>query len=204
MPRTADHAQRRAQLIDGLLRVAGRAGLHAVTMRSVAAEAGVSLRLVQYYFETKAGLMHAALEELQRRSNERWAARLERLGTSTSARAQLEAFLAEALPTDAQSRTFHLMWTSYAVLAMTDPELAREPFLAGPDRLELRLTDVLRRAKAAGELRADLDPAMEAARLVTLNHGLGTSVLIGQRTAEAATAVLRHHLDEVFDPGARA
>lgn len=169
-------------------------------MRSVAAEAGVSLRLVQYYFRTKAGLMHAALEELQRRSHERWAARLRRLGTPTSARAQLEAFLAEALPNDEESRTFHLVWTSYAVLAMTDPELAREPFVAGPDRLELWVADVLRQAEAAGAVRAGLDPAMEAARLVTLNHGLGTSVLIGQRTAGAAMAVLRHQLDDLFGP----
>ncbi|EHR52193.1 hypothetical protein SacmaDRAFT_3997 [Saccharomonospora marina XMU15] len=200
MPRTADHAQRRSQLIDALLRVASRAGLHAVTMRSVAAEAGVSLRLVQYYFRTKAGLMHAALEELERRAHERWQARLARLPQHAPARAHLEAFLTEALPTDAPSRTFHLVWTSYAVLAMTDPELAREPFVAGPDRLESRITDTLRGARAAGELRPDLDPATEAARLVTLNHGLGTSVLIGQRTAEAATALLSHHLDELFGP----
>ena len=33
MPRTADHDARRTQIIDGLVRVAGRDGLHAVTMR---------------------------------------------------------------------------------------------------------------------------------------------------------------------------
>ncbi|MGV7636496.1 TetR family transcriptional regulator, partial [Mycobacterium kansasii] len=53
MPRSVDHEERRAQLADALARVAARDGLHAVSMRSVAAEAGVSLRLVQYYFTSK-------------------------------------------------------------------------------------------------------------------------------------------------------
>ncbi|MEY7973706.1 TetR family transcriptional regulator C-terminal domain-containing protein [Saccharomonospora xinjiangensis] len=102
------------------------------------------------------------------------------------------------MPTDQESRVFHLVWTSYAVLAMTDPELARLPFVAGPDRLERQLAEVLRMAESRGELAADSDPDTEAARLVTLGHGLGTSVLVGQRSAEAAMAVLRYHLDRVL------
>lgn len=77
-------------------------------MRNVAAEAGVSLRLVQYYFHDKAQLMHATLQHLERQSNQRWAARLAQLPSPPPARAFLEAFLAEALPTDQPSRTFHL------------------------------------------------------------------------------------------------
>ncbi|WP_017618903.1 TetR family transcriptional regulator C-terminal domain-containing protein [Nocardiopsis gilva] len=110
----------------------------------------------------------------------------------------MEAFLAEALPTDERSRVFHLVWTSYAVLAMTDAGLADQPFVEGPNRLERQLADVLRAARATGELPAGLDPDCEAARLTAVNHGLGTSVLVGQRTPEAAQAVLRYHLDRLF------
>lgn len=191
MPRTADHGARRAQIIDGLVRVAGRDGLHAVTMRSVAAEAGVSLRLVQYYFESKARLMSAALERLERQSHERWAARLEDLA-DPSAREVVEALLAEALPTDPESRVFHQVWTSYAVLALTEPSLAAQPFVDGPDRLERRITEVLAGAGVPG------DPAAEAARLLALAHGLGTSVLVGRRSPESAMDILRHHLDGLF------
>ncbi|MEU8340304.1 transcriptional regulator, TetR family [Actinomadura meyerae] len=189
MPRTADHDARRAQIIDGLVRVAGRDGLHAVTMRSVAAEAGVSLRLVQYYFETKARLMNAALERLERQSNERWAARLADL-RDPAPRETVEALLAEALPTDPESRLFHQVWTSYAVLALTEPSLAAQPFVDGPDRLERRLAEIL-----TGTCE---DPATEAARLLALAHGLGTSVLVGRRSPESAMEILRHHLDEIF------
>lgn len=190
MPRTADHDARRTQIIDGLVRVAGRDGLHAVTMRAVAAEAGVSLRLVQYYFESKAQLMNAALERLERQSHERWAARLEGL-RDPSPREVVEALVAEALPTDPESRVFHQVWTSYAVLAMTEPPMAAQPFVEGPDRLERQITGILAGAGAA-------DPETEAARLLALAHGLGTSVLVGRRSAESVMRILRRHLDELF------
>lgn len=167
-------------------------------MRSVAAEAGVSLRLVQYYFETKAQLLAGALRHLERRSNERWAARLARLPRPVSARSFVETFLDEALPTDEQSRAFHLAGTSYAVLAMTDPALVGEPVVAGLNQLKHQLTEELRGAAAAGELAADRDPNAEAVRLIALNHGLGTMVMVGQQTVDGARAVLHTHLDELF------
>ncbi len=186
------------EIADGLVRVAGRDGLHAVTMRSVAAESGVSLRLVQYYFETKAQLMNFVLEYLERQSNERWAARLAEGAGHRSARAMIEAFLAEALPTEEKSRVFHVVFTSYAALAMTDRALAEQPFIEGPNRLERRLAEILKKAQTDGELDAELDASAEATSLLAINHGLGTSVLVGQRTAENAMAVLRYHLDRLF------
>jgi AcrR family transcriptional regulator len=198
VPRTVDHAERRAQIAEALVRVAGREGLHAVTMRAVAAESGISLRLVQYYFETKAQLMLGALRHLEQQSHQRWAQRLAELPDPVPPRAFIEAFLAEALPTDEQSRIFHLVGSSYAVLAMTDPELAEEPFIAGVDDLERQLTDALTRAHADGQLSPELDVSAEAARLLALSHGLGTSVLVGQRSTESARSVLRYHLDQLF------
>ncbi|OMI39619.1 TetR family transcriptional regulator [Streptomyces sparsogenes DSM 40356] len=183
------------------MRVAARDGLHAVTMRAVAAEAGMSLNLVQYYFDTKAQLVHSALLHLEHQSHERWAARLESLNDPETARACLEAFVAEAVPTDEASRAFRLVWTSYAVLAMTDPELAEQPFIEGPNRLERQLTEVLARAQKAGRIAAHLDVSIEATRLLSLSHGVGTSVLVGQRSATQALEVMHYHLARLFsDP----
>ncbi|WP_326692365.1 MULTISPECIES: TetR/AcrR family transcriptional regulator [unclassified Streptomyces] len=198
MPKRVDHAQRRAHIIDALVRVAAAEGLHTVTLRTVAGEAGMSLNLVQYYFETKGQLLHAALKRLEQQSHTRWTARLDGLPQPVSARAFIDAFLAEALPTDADSRAFHLVWTSYAVLAMTDPELAAQPFIAGPDRLEQQLADALKSAQQEGALDRRRDTATEAALLLSLSHGLGTSVLVGQRSANAAVEILRAHLDRLF------
>ncbi|MFI9023874.1 TetR/AcrR family transcriptional regulator [Streptomyces sp. NPDC053560] len=203
MPKRVDHDVRRAEIAEALVRVAGRRGLHAVGMRDVAAEAGVSLRLVQYYFETKEKLLLHGLQHLVEGFGARVAARVRAAGAEPGPRATVEALLKAALPTDEESRTFHLLYTSYAVLAVTDEALAAQPFLKNPEAAEDTLTGLLQQARDAGRTPEGLDARMEAAGLLALSAGLGTSVLVGHRSPRSATAVLDHHLDRIF-PAARA
>ncbi|WP_030263168.1 TetR/AcrR family transcriptional regulator [Streptomyces violens] len=200
MPKRVDHAARRTEIGEALVRVAGRRGLHAVGMRDVAAEAGVSLRLVQYYFETKEKLLLYGLQQLTERFGERVAARLRAAGDHPGPRAMVEALLMAALPTDEESRTFHLLYTSYAVLAVHDPALAAQPFIKDPDAAEAALAGFLRQAQEAGLLRPGVDPGSEAIGLLAMSAGLGTSILVGQRTPDSATAVFEYHLDRIFRP----
>ncbi|MFD8595327.1 TetR/AcrR family transcriptional regulator [Kitasatospora sp. NPDC059646] len=195
MPKLVDHEERRALIIDALLRDAARTGLHAVTMRSVAEEAGVSVRLVQYYFRTKEQLLLDTLTRLGVRMGERVRDRVRAAAAASTAppspREVVEAVLLEAVPTDEESRAFHLVHTAYAVLSVTDPALAEQSFLAAPNEMEAFLVSHL---AAAGVP----EPHHEAVVLLALSAGLGLSVLLAQRTAEAATAVLHHHLARVF------
>lgn len=197
MPKTVDHHKRRAMILDALFAVAARQGLHAASLRAVAAEAGISLRLVQYYFQTKAGLMQAGLDRLERESNDRWAGRLAPAPDAPDARARLAALFREALPTDPQSRAFHHVWLSYAVLAMTEPDLAGPGLVAGPNRLQARIAAILADGKEAGMFRADIDVDAEAGALLGLIHGLGTAMLVGQQKAAAALAHLERQLDRL-------
>ncbi|MFF3378382.1 TetR/AcrR family transcriptional regulator [Streptomyces sp. NPDC002680] len=198
MPKRVDHDERRTEIARALVRVAGRRGLHAVGMREVAAEAGVSLRLVQYYFETKENLLLYGLRQLAEGFGERVAARVRAAGNDPGPRAMIEALLLAALPTDEESRALHLVYTSYAVLAMTDEALAAQPFLKSPDAAEESLAVLLQQARAAGLTAPDIDVRKEAVMLLALSAGLGTSVLVGQRSAEDAVAVLLHQLDRIF------
>ncbi|MFF6808658.1 TetR/AcrR family transcriptional regulator [Streptomyces sp. NPDC012403] len=198
MPKRVDHAERRTEMAEALVRVAGRRGLHAVGMRDVAAEAGVSLRLVQYYFETKEKLLLFGLEHLTRKFGERLSARIRAAGDAPGPRATVEALLMTALPTDEESRTFHHLYTSYAVLAVTDRTLAAQPFIRNPDAAEGAVADILRRAQAADLLRPGVDAQLAAAGLLAMSAGLGTSILAGQRSPESAAAVLDDHLDRIF------
>ncbi len=79
MPKRVDHEERRRQIAEALLRTAATRGLHATGMREVAAEAGVSLRLVQYYFGTKEELLLAAMQHLAAQFGGRALARISRL-----------------------------------------------------------------------------------------------------------------------------
>ncbi|MFE4536219.1 TetR/AcrR family transcriptional regulator [Streptomyces scopuliridis] len=198
MPKRVDHEERRTEIADALVRVAGRRGLHGVGMRDVAAEAGVSLRLVQYYFQTKEKLLLHGLERLAAGLGARVTARLRAAGDSPGPRAVIEALLMESLPTDEESRTFHLVYTSYAVLAMTDDALAAQPFIDSPNAAEDAVAGLLEQARDAGLTAPGVDVRTEAISLLAMSAGLGTSVLVGQRDPESAAAVLRHHLDRLF------
>ncbi|QIQ01825.1 TetR/AcrR family transcriptional regulator [Streptomyces liangshanensis] len=202
MPKRVDHAERRTEIAEALLRVAARRGLHAAGMRDVAAEAGVSLRLVQYYFETKEKLLLYGLRHLAERFGERVAARVLAAGDDPGPRVMIEAMLMAALPTDEESRVFHLVYTSYAVLSVTDEVLAAQPFIADPDAAEGILVGLLREARESGLAEPGMDARLEAVGLLALSAGLGTSILVGQRDPESAVEVLNHHLDRIL-PAAR-
>ncbi|WP_344922002.1 TetR family transcriptional regulator C-terminal domain-containing protein [Streptosporangium oxazolinicum] len=110
----------------------------------------------------------------------------------------LEAVLAESIPTDERSRTFHLAYTSYAVLAVTDRALAAHPLLTAPDAMETFVADRLAQARDDGDMAADLDPRTEAIVLLATAAGLGIAVLAGQRDAESALAILRERLTRLI------
>jgi len=123
VPKRVDHEQRRRQIADALLRTAAARGLHAAGMREVAAEAGVSLRLVQYYFGTKEELLLFAMQHLAARFGARAAARFKEAsgsGGPASPRDVIAAILAEALPADDDRRTFYVVYTAYLALSLTD------------------------------------------------------------------------------------
>ena len=203
MPKRVDHEERRRQIADALLRTAVKRGLHATGMREVAAEAGVSLRLVQYYFGTKEELLLAAMQHLAARFSERGLARIRQLKSPAGAVRPYDviaAILTEGLPADDERRTFTLLYTAYFALSLTEPALAISPLVRNSDAVINVVAAQLRAAQAAGDTPAHLDPDTEAVSLLAMSAGLGTSVLGGQSSAGQAQAVIDYHLNRLF-PG---
>jgi AcrR family transcriptional regulator len=200
MPKRVDHDERRRQLTEALLRIASTRGLQAVSMREVAAEAGVSLRLVQYYFTDKQTLLNSGLAELAARLDRRVRARAAAAGGNLSVRQVFELVLGSILPSDEPSRLDSLAWTAYYAAALTDPALADAAAGAVnyPNALEDFLTARLTAAQQAGEVDAGRAPRTEAAALLALTNGLTSGILGRQRTPEAAAAVLAYALDGLF------
>ncbi len=206
VPRRVDHDERRRQIADALVRTAAKRGLHATGMREVATEAGVSLRLIQYYFGTKEELLLAAMQQLAAQYSDRVLARIQltkQTGSQASPRDVIAAILTEALPADEQRRTFTLVYTAYLALSLTDPALAIKPLARNSGVVGDVITAQLRAAQAGGDMPAGLDPDIEALSLLTISAGLGTSVLAGHSSPEEAQAVIDYHLSRLF-PGASA
>jgi AcrR family transcriptional regulator len=197
MPKRVDHDERRRHLTEAMLRIASSRGLRAVSMREVAAEAGVSLRVVQYYFTDKQALLNSGLTELAARLDRRVKARAAAAGGNLSVRGLFDVVLGAILPSDEQSRLDQLAWTAYYTAALTDPALAAAG-VTGPDALEDFLTARLTAAQHAGQIDAARDPRTEVAALLALANGLTSSVLGGQRNPGDAAGILRYQLDQIF------
>ncbi|MGZ6925500.1 MAG: TetR/AcrR family transcriptional regulator [Acidimicrobiia bacterium] len=173
MPKRVDHGQRRREITDAVVRITVKGGLSAATFREVAAEAGVSVRLVQYYFGTKDELLLATQRHVARRSILRlrsWVAE-----TDGSPRAWLRAFMGSFIPTDDESRVAMLMYVALHTESLVHPDLARTEALEVPRTMHRTIAEHLRR----GRLTAGADAETEAAILTALVPALGQNVLDG-------------------------
>ncbi|MGM1059795.1 TetR/AcrR family transcriptional regulator [Saccharothrix sp. Mg75] len=197
MPKHVDHDLRRRQIAEAVWRLATRGGLEQVTLRQVATEAGLSARLLQYYFGTRDQLLLGALEILNADAERQVRERLAALGDDPGPRAVVREVLLEFLPLDEERRTRHLVHGAYFIPFLVEPTLnaaARE----SPFALEELVADLIARARELGQVPADVNAPAEAAFLLAGSAGLQASVLLGQRTADEAVALVDRQLDRVF------
>lgn len=198
MPRRVNHQERRERIAAALMRVAASQGLESVSLRHVAAEAGVTAGMVQHYFASKEAMMQFAMDTASTRFGERIAAAVEGLGHEPSARELVRAFLTTLMSTTgrdaAEDGRVALAFMAYAA---TRPTVA-----ASLERSNAELRDFiasqLRRAVAEGTAPASLDPEPAAAILMALTDGLGVQMLSSNLPGDAATAVLEAQLDLTF------
>lgn len=195
MPKRVDHNLRRLQIAEALWRIAASRGLEEVSMRQVAAEAGVSTRLVQYYFETRDRLLVEALAL----RNEYDRKRIEsRLPEGASLKEGIRVLLLGLLPLDDESRQSTLIHLAYGIRAVNDRLLAEHVTNHAKPGLEDIVADMLRGAQAGAQLRDGLDLDREAATLLALSSGMTYDVLMGIRTADDAIALVDYNLRRVW------
>jgi AcrR family transcriptional regulator len=188
MPRKVDHRERRERLADALMRLAAAQGLEKVSLRHVAAEAGVSTGMVQHYFRTKDEMMTFALGMVTDRIRERSQA----AATPTSPRALMRALLLQVLPLDETRRLENHVVLAFLAYAAVKPSLAA---VVREDATGMRtfLAGQLRAAGAGG-----IDPEHAAAGLLALVDGLGLQLLSQQYAEEEAVAALDAQLTLLF------
>jgi AcrR family transcriptional regulator len=199
MPKQVDHEARRRQITDAVCRITLAQGLGAATFRAVAAEAGVSVRLVQHYFGTKEGLLKTTQQHVGERSTERLMRWIE--ATDGSPRAVLEAFIKSFAPVDEETRVAMLMYValyteSVVAAVQGDADAVRT---TETDMMRSTILEQLQR----GPLAPGVDPAAEAGLLTALLPGLGQYLLNGTMTADEVFQTIDYHLDRLFlDPEA--
>ncbi|MER6916654.1 TetR/AcrR family transcriptional regulator [Streptomyces sp. NPDC000594] len=187
---TGQRQRQRRRIAEAVWRIAAGQGLDAASMRRIAAEAGVSLRVVRYHFDSKHTLLVDALR-LFHEDSERLARTRMPAGT-TDPRVLLRALLHEFLPLDRERAAALRVFAAYYARSLTDPSLAAV-FLAAEHPLQRQAADLI----AAGHHPA---PHHEADLLIAGATGLGLDILHGRRTLAAVQAVLDYHLSRILPP----
>lgn len=192
VPRRADHELRKRQITDAVVRITVKGGLASATFREVAAEAGVSVRLVQYYFGTKDQLLLAT----QRHVAERSVARIRRLlaETNDGPHHVLRTIMRSFVPVDDETRDAMLMYIALFTASLLDPVLKRKEAHDVPASMRHVFAQQLRRAK----LRPGVEPDQEALILLTVVTGLSQGVLDGQITTTEAFRLIDYALDRAL------
>jgi AcrR family transcriptional regulator len=190
--RRVDHELRKRQITDAVVRITVKGGLASATFREVAAEAGVSVRLVQYYFGTKDQLLLAT----QRHVAERSVARIRRLlaETNDGPRHVLRTIMRSFVPVDDESRDAMLMYIALFTASLLDPVLKRKEAHNVPASMRHVFAQQLQRA----ELRPGVEPDQEALILLTVVTGLSQGVLDGQITTTEGFRLIDYALDRAL------
>jgi AcrR family transcriptional regulator len=166
-PRPTVRVERRAAIVRATIRCLARDGYARLTMKRVAAEAGMTPGILHYYFRDKRAILGRAAATVMADLDRRVA--LETRGVR-DARGQLRALLRACLKVATESRDF---WTVFIELwgeALHDRELARlnRRTYARARRL---LAETVTRGVAAGAFRRAA-PDEAAAVILALIDGL--------------------------------
>ncbi|MGA8848046.1 MAG: TetR/AcrR family transcriptional regulator [Nocardioides sp.] len=174
MPKVVDVEERRASLAAAVLAVVGNSGVDGLTVRAVAAQAGMSPGLVHHYFpQGKAALLHAAVSLAVSRGVERMLSVLEDRRGLQAVRAA--AF--ELLPVTEERQAEWTAWASLWREILTVPSLRLEQV----ERLaswRAVLETLLTQAAVDGELAAGSDSRLMALQLAAFLDGLGLHAVI--------------------------
>ncbi|MFS0729147.1 TetR family transcriptional regulator C-terminal domain-containing protein [Curtobacterium sp. 1P10AnD] len=187
MARSIDVGERRRIVSDAAARVLARNGLGALSVRGVAAEAGLPPSTVRYVFPTQASVRTHALETVF----DATARRVDAVPDTLSDRERARRILLELLPLDEERLVELDVYLALGNAALTDPEL--RPAL---DRVVSDMQEWTERIVHLVGV-PDAERAYEARRLHALIDGLAMHVsrLAPGESADWAIELLDRHLD---------
>lgn len=177
--------RRGGHILDAAIRLIATDGLAAVSIRAVAAEAGVSLAQVQYYFHSKDQLVTAAFEQAE----EEFLAQVTLVLDRPRSRRRLRAAIDLWLPLDEPRERRVKVWLAFVGAAAAHAALAERA----------RQTDAQLRDWYSTELAAlgVADPDAAAAQLLALVDGVALHCLA--LPGRSRPALVRRTIDAWVD-----
>ena len=157
MPKIVDHDERRRVIVEALWRVVARDGAHEISVRHVAAEAGMPKSSIGHYVGTMPQLMGLAVDQLVQENTD-YLLSLDLFSLDADMATEV---LYTLVPVSERRRHMSGVWLLLAAQAGADPEFA----------------EVLHRLNASiAEGLGDLLRAMQQQNLVDLSHDIDREV----------------------------
>ena len=215
MPKIVDHAQRRTEIVHALWQVIYLKGIDGVSFRSVAEAAGISIGRVQHYFPSRSELILEGCRQIVDSAEAAGPEGADAPSDPGSAKAvsALREFCFAFIPTGETMRIGASVWYTYVARAVMDEQIA--DIIRASDRATLELGIRLYRAVGEGDGAAHADDAggtdgsdyandaggtdgevatTWAMRMIALGKGLAQEVMLDERSAASAKAILEAEL----------
>jgi AcrR family transcriptional regulator len=176
---------RRRAILDAAIKVIARRGVRGLRVEQVAAEAGVAVSLIYYYFDNRNGLVRATLEH----ANERAATTARAGDGGATGREKAAASLLAELDDGESVRDTSVVWGEVLASAMFEPELRDQLREASETWTDL-VAGAIREGVEDGSIPGDVDAHACAERLTALVDGLSSRWLAGLVTRERARELL--------------
>lgn len=185
----AAHDERRRHIIEAVFAIVDTAGTDQVTIRNVAAEAGVSVGRVQHYFPTKDALLSEAFAAI----NDRGTVRVDAQQDEDPA-AMLTALVDALIPGNEEELRLFRIAQAFEVYALRRPHL-RDRLARGYDDLAGLIALLLRRLAPQDPPDTFLPQARE---LLALATGLAGLIATGAITPEQARQISSRRLADTL------
>ena len=190
MPRKVDHDERRRDIIEAVWHITATQGLESVTMRAVAATAGISVGRIQHYFATKEEMVRHGCQALIDAAQESFAKRID----TVDPRAALRELVMHSIPQTQAHRIGITVWYAYLAQSVGDPGIAT--IMREAKRAEHKEgVHLFLKAQAGGQLRRHLDADVTTRQLLATADGLVLRVLIDELSTQQALAILDGELE---------
>ena len=168
MPKIVDHDAQRVTFAEAAMRLIARRGIEGVTMRAVAAEAGLSYGSLFHYFESKDDLlMHAVRRLTSQQTN-----RVNEYESQYSGLKALEHLLCDDAIVNDSSRRSWMVWLTFQYRVALDDAFAELHADLVRGWLD-RIRGLLGEAQAAREVDQSIDIDTEAMAVWAYSSGVG-------------------------------
>ena len=201
MPKIVDHDERRRVIVEALWRVVARDGAHEVSVRHVAAEAGMPKSSIGHYVGTMPQLMGLAVDQLVQ-DNTDYLMSLDLLNLDVDKATEVFYTL---VPVSERRRHMSGVWLLLAAQAGADPEFAEVLHRLNASVAE-GIEDLLRGMQRKGLVDSTREIHREARRLHALIDGLALQCMTDPslRSETDVRAILRDEVARLAETAAVA